>query len=300
MRLGFWLVLVTLCSNVLAGSQVAKGHEAAADANTQAPGKTSGVVPPTHVIIDQPYPTISTKPESPKEQDSPQEKPLPRFVQYTKPEWVIVYVTAVYAFIAWLTLRAINKQATSLRQQVEDARKANADTLAAMNRQAAVMDQQIRLQEAAMTQWVSIPNWRVNIQERPGPLSPQPKMLRVEFDIMNESNYPLTIDAVIGFFGRLPNATRLEIMGDAVLFPRKPYTCGGVLRVTEEQAREYAEGALRIAVHGVIAHVGVSKQRSPLMAIHGNLVCGQSIRAWLEYESFSMVEEREDGGQEAN
>jgi hypothetical protein len=72
-----------------------------------------------------------------------------------------------------------------------------------------------------------------------------------------------------------------------------------VLNVTEEQAKQYAEGALRIAVHGVISHVGISKQRSPLMAIHGNLVCGEDIRAWLQYESFSMVEEEEEGGEEA-
>jgi hypothetical protein len=76
-----------------------------------------------------------------------------------------------------------------------------------MERQAKIMDRQADLMAASMTQWVSVTNWRVSIHLRAGPLSPQPKDLLVQFDIVNESNFPLTVDAVIHFFGKLPGAT---------------------------------------------------------------------------------------------
>jgi hypothetical protein len=65
------------------------------------------------------------KPESPNSQDQAAEKPLPRF---ERPEWVIVYVTVVYAFIAWLTLLSIKRQANTMDKQFADAKESGKHT----------------------------------------------------------------------------------------------------------------------------------------------------------------------------
>lgn len=74
-----------------------------------------------------------------------------------------------------------------------------------------------------------------------------------------------------------------------MLFPRKPYKFDVSLSITEEQSRQFLDSALRISVHGEITHVGVSNKRSPLMSIHGNLVCRRNAPTELEYESISMT-----------
>ena len=97
-------------------------------------------------------------------------------------------------------------------------------TLRAIERQAGLLEVQAALMEASMTQWVSVANWKASITQRVGPLSHQPKELLVEFEIANESNLPLTMQATFRFFGNLPNAARFRTLDDFVLFPRKPYS----------------------------------------------------------------------------
>ena len=162
-------------------------------------------------------------------------------------------------------------------------------TLRAIEKQAGLLEVQAALTEASMTQWVSVANWKASITQRVGPLSHQPKELLVEFEIANESNLPLTMQATFRFFGNLPNAARFRTLDDFVLFPRKPYSPSVALNITDEQSKEYVEGGLRIAVHGQITHVGAANQRSPLMDIRGNLVCRSSEPARLEYENIRMI-----------
>ena len=113
--------------------------------------------PPTHVIIDPPYPPDAHQQKPAEQSSEPQEKPLPRFA---RPEWVIVYVTVAYSLITLLMWFTIRRQASTMDRQATDARKASADaskvaedtliemrlerkqTVLAMNRQAYQMEQQ--------------------------------------------------------------------------------------------------------------------------------------------------------------
>jgi len=118
---------------------VAEDQQAASHTANHQATQSDKAVQPTHVVIDPPLPPSSSKPESSNGQEQTPEKPLPR---YERPEWVIVYVTIVYAFIAWRTLRAIRKQADITEQQAADARKSatsaesiSNETLKAIKRQ---------------------------------------------------------------------------------------------------------------------------------------------------------------------
>jgi hypothetical protein len=167
-------------------------------------------------------------------------------------------------------------------------------TLRAIETQAEHLERQIQLQEAAMVQWVSVGNWRSSHIRRD--IQPKPiNFLRIDFDVANESTFPLTMYAVFEFLSNLPGATKVRTTQNGIpLFPRKPYGFNVSLEITEEQSRQFFESALRIAVHGKITHLGVSTKRGPLMTIDGNLVCRRDAATTLEYESYSLTARGEE------
>lgn len=125
------------------------------------------VVPPTHVVIDPPFPTVTSPPKpAPNTQTQAPEKPLPRFF---RPEWVIVYITAVYVCFTGLTLWTIRRQANTMDRQAKDAKNAaDAAALSAQNtlneikRQADLMDAQLKAMEESSKQV----NRQIEILER--------------------------------------------------------------------------------------------------------------------------------------
>ncbi len=85
-------------------------------------------VPPTHVVVE-PSPAIENlERKANDEKQAPKEKSVSPFA---RPEWVIVYITAVYAFISGWTLIAIYTQARWAKKQA----KSMEDQLAEMRRQ---------------------------------------------------------------------------------------------------------------------------------------------------------------------
>jgi hypothetical protein len=153
-----------------------------------------------------------------------------------------------------------------------------------MARATDVMRMTVSLQEAALMQWVFVQNWAVSSIQRNG--SQRPSKLQIDFDISNESNFPLTMEAIFEFFGRLPVAARLRTR-QVVLFPKKPFHGMIQLGITDVQATDYTEGILQIAVRGEISHIGVAKQQGPPMKILGNLVCGIGIPTRFDHETIS-------------
>jgi hypothetical protein len=74
------------------------------------------------MVIDRSSATVRVESEPDNDKKATEEKPIPRFL---RPEWVIVYITAIYVLISWLTLWAIKRQADAMDQQVADARKSS-------------------------------------------------------------------------------------------------------------------------------------------------------------------------------
>lgn len=280
-----------LSANLLGGPQVSKDQHTATDATARRAENDKRPIPPTHVIIDPPLPAVSSKPESNDSQNEPAEKPLPRFI---RPEWIIVYITAIYVFITWLMWRTIKRQSELLKQQVDDTRTASIETtkiasgtLKAIETQSRSMERQIQLQEATMMQWVSVQKWRASWIETIGTLPVKPR-LQIDFEIANQSSFPLTMDADFSFFWKSPGAVSYHAR-DIVLLPRKPYNVMFGLPISDIQASQYESGILRISVYGRIVHIGVTNQQSPLMRIDADLICGASIPARLEHETIVMV-----------
>jgi hypothetical protein len=71
---------------------------------------------------------------------------------FLHPEWMIVWVTVVYTLMAYLTLKAIKRQADTMETQAKDTRTSanaasvvTAETLASLKRQADSMDLQLQM-----------------------------------------------------------------------------------------------------------------------------------------------------------
>src|ERR1019366_7995410 len=121
------IAMGTLFTSLLGWPSTAKGLKIQAAPQHRKSGQDQQSVPPTHVVIDSPLPA-SDRAQSIKQSSSSnrEEKALPRFV---RPEWVVVYVTVVYAFIAWLTLNAIKRQANTMEAQAKEAKESAADAM---------------------------------------------------------------------------------------------------------------------------------------------------------------------------
>ncbi len=112
--------LIALGALLLGQPAAAESQEVAARAKahganvTQNPASAAGAsaVPP----IDTPC--TGAKPAQDKSDAT--EKPLPQFL---RPEWITVYITAIYVLIAYLTLHAIKRQSDLMKDQAKDARE---------------------------------------------------------------------------------------------------------------------------------------------------------------------------------
>ena len=98
-------------------AQVPKNDQHSPDPSRQNRDANDRPVPPTHVVIDQPYPTVTTKPES-TEKNTKSQKPW--FVEMlTKPDWIMVLITAAYVFFTGWILIVIKQQANSTQRTVD-------------------------------------------------------------------------------------------------------------------------------------------------------------------------------------
>ena len=196
---------------------------------------------------------------------------------YQPPVWAkfVTWPESVGAWAVILTVLAIVWQSVETRRAADaavqgnvDARAANEITLTEVRRQANLMEKQansmerqIQLQEATMTQWLTVQNWSVSVTQVIGPLSKQPKVLKISFEIVNESTMPLTMTGAFVFHG--PSGPSGYITrDDALLLPRNPYAVTVGLSVVQQQAEQYMQGSLGIAFNGRFSHTGIDKKKN--------------------------------------
>lgn len=152
----------------------------------QSDGKEQ-IIQPTHVVIEQPLPTIRVEKPAKDEQDQAPEKPLPRFL---RSEWVIVYITAIYSYISWKSLKAIKRQADTMDKALSDSNQSSNATLKALNHQIKALESHVEAVEkvsaAANDQWVVLRNWRIEVGK---PIHGIP----ITVDVFNISTFPMTL-----------------------------------------------------------------------------------------------------------
>jgi hypothetical protein len=113
-----------LIAFLLGGPSMAQNKQPSANTPASQPQRNRKILPPPGAVVDMSATAPLANKEAASQKSNPPEKPLPRFL---RPEWVIVYVTIVYAFIAFFTLRAIKTQGDFMKRQaraLENAERA--------------------------------------------------------------------------------------------------------------------------------------------------------------------------------
>jgi hypothetical protein len=130
-----------------------------------------------------------------------------------------------------------------------------------MNRQAKIMERQAKLQEAQMQQWIDYVNWKCRYQA--GGFTGH--RLRVQFEIVNSTNLPLTIPSGYVVFGpEGPGPTTFYLRDDCKLNPRRPHVIWSFFPLTEDQAQLFTNGGqLPFRVNGELDHIGALGRRQP-------------------------------------
>lgn len=253
------LLIAAVCVACLSGwpciaeQQQSDTHTASYKA-TQA----QGPVPPTHVVIDQPIPGSTVPPA--KTAETP-ERPLPRFI---RPEWVIVYVTIAYAWVAWRTLRAISKQSDTMERQSVETRSSSADaaitaqsTLNAIQRQAssmeeqaALMKMQLDIQGAGMQQWVDIEP--IKVDHPKDAAMKDPIEINLHFEATNNTPYPLTVEKVVTQLSFFASEWKVSTVEASV---RLPPTRNGKSSAYAFYAPVLVNGGAKWLNHGAIVTV---------------------------------------------
>jgi hypothetical protein len=221
--------LRTICLGILLLGGISRldGQQAQThDRRSPAPAQP---VPPTHVILEPSSAIDELKPIPNPTPIVPEEAPLPRFA---RPEWVIVYITAVYVLISGLTLRAIKRQADTMDTQANDARASNAAaaivtkaTLDAIKEQTVQLERQVTASHDGLRAWIGI-----EVRENEIPIvferdiiaqfnrSMVPRPPRFEWEIKNHGQTPAFLKTV-------------EVSNFAYNTPTKPLNLGLPLEV---------------------------------------------------------------------
>ena len=228
--------------------------------------------------------TISTKPNEKHTQDD-----ASNAARYS-PGWYGIFRwpngTTTWAII--LTLMVMAEQTKHTKRAVEASRGS------------------IRLQEAALEQWVIPKNWRSSlVEEGDSPCysdMTQRIQIRIRVDLVNGSDYPLTLSdssltLTININGKvLP--TRWQAPKNYPLHPDEPLTIDIPMDISPSQLDDFEKLSVLIMVEGAFEHVGVlgKKQTDPL---HGMLFCGRR-GTRFDREIPSRTQDYRDNGQNPN
>ena len=110
-----WLAIVTVFGALLFGGPcVAQEHLSQPQATEHSPNGQQKPVTPSSPVVNHLLAAPCTQTKPCYIQENPPEKPLPRPI---RPEWVIVYITAIYVVISALMFLAIKRQAGQMEAQ---------------------------------------------------------------------------------------------------------------------------------------------------------------------------------------
>ena len=145
------------------------------------------------------------------------------------------------------------------------------------------IERQTNLQEIAYTQWIVVKNWRSEMMNEPNPMrypdgSPVQR-LRIRLEIVNESQFPLTLsDSIIAFKGRRSDeigTLKFYAPQNFPLFPNVPYIVDVPIILNNEEAATFEGGYFFIRIEGNFTYIGVLK-KTENYPLHGLLWCGKS------------------------
>lgn len=186
--------------------------------------------------------------------------------------------------------KAMGEQAKLMENQLAEMKGSGEQTkqltlhagsqVSALLASATAMQKSITFQQATLEQWVDVLNWRTSVI--PGNNGALPVQLRIQVDVVNPTNFPLTLeDGYIVFASDL----RFFFRDHCLLTPRNPYTVDVAIRLPEEFWKRYWQGqGIWIRVEGELAHIGSLRELRP-QPFCGHLVCTHKRPARFESET---------------
>jgi hypothetical protein len=125
----------------------------------------------------------------------------------------------------------------------------------------------IRLQEVAYKQWVELTNWR---SEKLGPTS-----LVIKVDIVNSTNFPLTLTSACITIGLADGIEAHLICKDRFLPPKEPVDMSVPIELTEPEIPSFHNNSLGFSTKGSIEFKSILN-RPEVQKFQGLLFCGTS------------------------
>jgi len=163
-------------------------------------------------------------------------------------EWSLVIVGVVTAVV-------IGYQAYETRRATK-----------AMQRSTEATVKSVRLQETALRQWVDIEKWRAMPYLREdGVLT-----LHIEFDVVNPTNLPLTLNAV----STIIDGQQGSISQKNLLPPKNRHAVAMPIKITQEQLLKWKQDKIGFPVSGQVIYEDILEQVRP-QPFGGMIACSE-------------------------
>jgi hypothetical protein len=203
------------------------------------------------------------------------QKPPQWYAPLKGPEWWLVLA-------AFLTLFVIAWQAIETRRAAEAAQRGIEAT-----------QKSVEIQRVAMGQWVDTGCWEV-VPKHIQPTATEAE-LRINFEIGNPTNFPLTLKSVILWTDRIHTAS--IGLGRLVLPPRADTALNFEKRLEGVKLANYVNSRLFFEIGGVILFIDAFKEnREQLFGFHCK--CGPANKGEFNRIAFTPPDEEELKAQE--
>jgi hypothetical protein len=204
---------------------------------------------------------------------------------YTVSAIILVLVACGGVWFARKTLQEISAQVATAKSQL----KAMTGQTEVIREQVWVLRDQVKLQEAAMRQWVVLTNWDCSIFPRDEDHS----KLEVRVTLINATKYPLKL---LGCRGTLKGWSTVseERCISHTLVPDEAFAVKFWTLITTEQAKEREGEGLYISLSGRVAFIDVLETRQD-QTFSGVLHCRGSDTHFTAEVSDIKAQENEEG-----
>ena len=183
------------------------------------------------------------------------------------PSWIETFTwpEGVTAWALLLTLLVLAWQSTETRAAAQASLK------------------QSEIQAAGLKHWIVVKNWRSElIDEKDSPrFSDMSRriQIRIRFDLVNESNFPLTLlESTVTFTSNIAGqvlSTTWQAPKNYPLYPNVPLIAIVPVDINDTQLKDFSEGYVIFRIKGGFEHIGMLKERE-IHPLQGILLCGES------------------------
>jgi hypothetical protein len=187
--------------------------------------------------------TVNNEQRSAYNADHATDDPPQWYAPLERPDWWLVLVAAITGYVIWGQAREMRKTTDIMKRQAD-------------------------LQEAAMLQWIDVIDWQAAMTE-------DRKNIDIRFQILNPTNFPLTIKESFIVFGISQKRVKYVLSQYFVLSPRIPKNVQVNMWITEAESSHYLLDRLFISVEGMFRHTDMGPKKESELTVNGKLICGR-------------------------